>query len=378
MNPFISFCLYVAARVFVQYLKSRPDDSQTVDSLRFLLSAMNALKRKNSLTESFLVQLDVDLEALGMRIPKLKSAFPRSGDSVSFAPSARCLNTDHELINPHQNSSMAARMKAQQLGPDVCEKRNGILAYKADLQFADGNQAAGPVGSNPNSGAQVSNGFDSTGANWLHGETQQIPSRERSTGPDPNTSGIVPQMMFHANNSPARVSPSGANYVESHSSGTNEMSVSPHPDGTSSNRPTPNSSSVSDQRSGPMAAGSGRTSFETSPIGSNQPLTTQAEMDAAAAAFFSTDPSLNVFGAQTTPGGGGTRTGMTPGRSPFVMPDGSGASSATNGYNLSDWGVLPGQTPTGTGMTPVAEGVLRHLMDMPPMDAMDLGWDQGT
>lgn len=84
MNPFISFCLYVAARVFVQYLKSRPDDSQTADSLRFLLSAMNALKRKNPLTESFLVQLDVDLEALGMRIPKLKAAFPRSGDSVSL------------------------------------------------------------------------------------------------------------------------------------------------------------------------------------------------------------------------------------------------------------------------------------------------------
>lgn len=82
MNPFISFCLYVAARVFVQYLKSRPDDSQTADSLRFLLSAMNALKRKNPLTESFLVQLDVDLEALGARIPKLKSAFPKSGDSV--------------------------------------------------------------------------------------------------------------------------------------------------------------------------------------------------------------------------------------------------------------------------------------------------------
>lgn len=82
-NPFISFCLYVAARVFVQYLKARPDDSQTADSLRFLLTAMNALKRKNPLTESFLVQLDVDLEALGMRIPKLKAAFSRSTESVS-------------------------------------------------------------------------------------------------------------------------------------------------------------------------------------------------------------------------------------------------------------------------------------------------------
>lgn len=82
MNPFLSFCLYVAARVFVQYLKSRPDDSQVADSLRFLLAAMNALKRKNPLTESFLVQLDVDLEALGARIPRLRTVFPQASDSV--------------------------------------------------------------------------------------------------------------------------------------------------------------------------------------------------------------------------------------------------------------------------------------------------------
>lgn len=87
VNPFTSFCLYVAARVFVQYLKSRPDDSQTVDSLRFLLAAMGALKRRNPLTESFLVQLDVDLEALGARIPKLRAAFPRSTLGVSLDPS---------------------------------------------------------------------------------------------------------------------------------------------------------------------------------------------------------------------------------------------------------------------------------------------------
>ncbi|ESA43978.1 hypothetical protein GE21DRAFT_956 [Neurospora crassa] len=80
LNPNMSFCLYVAARVFVQFLKSRPDDGQVADSLRFLLSAMNALKRKNPLTESFVVQLDVDLEALGAKVPKLKNAFSRSND----------------------------------------------------------------------------------------------------------------------------------------------------------------------------------------------------------------------------------------------------------------------------------------------------------
>jgi hypothetical protein len=69
MNPFIAFCLYVAARVFVQYLKSRKDDVTVKSSLHFLLSAMQALKSKNPLTESFLVQLDVDLEGSGLSIP---------------------------------------------------------------------------------------------------------------------------------------------------------------------------------------------------------------------------------------------------------------------------------------------------------------------
>lgn len=52
---------------------------------------MNALKRRNPLTESFLVQLDVDLEALALRIPKLKTAFPRSTDSVSGDALSRLL-----------------------------------------------------------------------------------------------------------------------------------------------------------------------------------------------------------------------------------------------------------------------------------------------
>lgn len=68
MNPFLAFCLYVAARVFVQYLKFRPKDQQMIASLHFLLDAMHALKRKNPLTESFLVQLDVDLEGAGIDV----------------------------------------------------------------------------------------------------------------------------------------------------------------------------------------------------------------------------------------------------------------------------------------------------------------------
>ncbi|KAK1019046.1 hypothetical protein LTR54_000859 [Friedmanniomyces endolithicus] len=92
MNPFISFCLYVAARVFVQYLKSRPKDTQVRASLQFLLSAMHAIKRKNPLTESFLVQLDVDLESAGLEdarqfraaAPKLAASEPARHEGCPF------------------------------------------------------------------------------------------------------------------------------------------------------------------------------------------------------------------------------------------------------------------------------------------------------
>lgn len=78
MNPFISFCVYVAARVFVQYLKTRPGDQQMKSSLQFLLQAMQALRRKNPLTESFLVQLDLDLESAGLQGFQTKPYAPPS------------------------------------------------------------------------------------------------------------------------------------------------------------------------------------------------------------------------------------------------------------------------------------------------------------
>jgi hypothetical protein len=85
MNPFLAFCLYVAARVFVQYLKFRPKDEQMIASLQFLLAAMNALKKKNPLTESFLVQLDVDLEGMGIDVGQRVPDFSRLGSSVSHS-----------------------------------------------------------------------------------------------------------------------------------------------------------------------------------------------------------------------------------------------------------------------------------------------------
>ena len=83
MNPFMAFCLYVAARVFVQYLKKMPNDQEIRQSLEFLLTAMQALQRKNPLTESFLVQLKMDIEGSGLGVSFHSSASQYSEETVS-------------------------------------------------------------------------------------------------------------------------------------------------------------------------------------------------------------------------------------------------------------------------------------------------------
>ena len=86
MNPFMAFCLYVAARVFVQFLKKDPGDQEVKTSMEFLLTAMSALRRKNPLVESFLVQLNLDIEGSGLDLilynPDL-SAFKARASLVS-------------------------------------------------------------------------------------------------------------------------------------------------------------------------------------------------------------------------------------------------------------------------------------------------------
>ncbi|KAL4977529.1 fungal-specific transcription factor domain-containing protein [Aspergillus desertorum] len=83
MNPFVSFCVYVAARVFVQYLKFRPDDTAARSSLQFVFVVLDALKHHNPLTESFLVQLEVDIEGTPFQDIRLPSGRSNSTDFFS-------------------------------------------------------------------------------------------------------------------------------------------------------------------------------------------------------------------------------------------------------------------------------------------------------
>jgi len=66
MNPFIAFCLFVAARVFVQYLKKAPGHQEILGHLDFLLTVLRALQSKIALTELFSIQLNLDIEASGL------------------------------------------------------------------------------------------------------------------------------------------------------------------------------------------------------------------------------------------------------------------------------------------------------------------------
>ncbi|EGU89271.1 hypothetical protein FOXB_00224 [Fusarium oxysporum f. sp. conglutinans Fo5176] len=302
VNPFISFCLYVSARVFVQYLKSRPDDSQTADSLRFLLSAMNALKRRNPLTESFLVQLDVDLEALALRIPKLKTAFPRNNDGVCW---------------PHAVSPRIA-LTSQSL---PIQERPEVLG--------DGNQ---PDLVEPNhSVPDITTAEESFATQAWMSSDQQLPILTPSSGATFEKTGSGSRTM------------SGFGDVTGDS-----QDASGSPDGLTSNRPTPNSSSGSDQRNHLAPGqlnGSGHNSFNASPMSPNQTLMNPSVLDGSTQGFFSDTAGFTMPTNLDQSGG-------------FSMPDG--------------WGDIQGQS----GIPQVGEGVLRALMNMGPMDAMDLGtWE---
>ncbi|KID62887.1 binuclear zinc transcription factor, partial [Metarhizium hybridum] len=328
MNPFISFCLYVAARVFVQYLKSRPDDTQTADSLRFLLSAMNALKRRNPLTESFLVQLDVDFEALAMRIPKLRNAF-RGGDS------------------PHFGS------KVENAGP-LCsdpESVQGILAYRGECHFMkshgdDGNPATAPdlvdsQGDNTAGHVSATNAGFGGGQSWLATDQNAVPVLTPSSG-----------TMYEKGGS-------ASGHVPGYEANGDGHDRAGSPEAGQSNGPTPNSSGGASDAKSHLApgnlGGSGRENgFHPSPIASQ--------------------PNLMNQGA---PADAGNHQGFFGESLTFAMNH--NMAGQQNGFAVPQtWAPeMNGQAPP-PNMTPVGEGVLRALMNMGPMDAMDLSsWDSG-
>ena len=202
----------------------------------------------------------------------------------------------------------------------------------------DGNAATAPNIVEPSSDSQ---GMGSSGAGGFTGQTwlsteQQIPILTPSSGGTFEKNGSVSGPM----------SGFGEGSGES-------QDTSGSPDGNPSNRPTPNSSTggSSDQRAhlNPGQMNSGPNSFQASPISPNQNMMNPGGLDGSTQGFFA-DPSGFTMQAS-----------MADQQNAFAMPTG--------------WGDIQGQTE----VNPVGEGVLRALMNMGPMDAMDLSsWDTGN
>jgi hypothetical protein len=64
LNVYTPFALYLATRIFAQVSKIQPDNEDAISTMRFLLSALVALKEANPLGDSYLIQLD--LEGIGV------------------------------------------------------------------------------------------------------------------------------------------------------------------------------------------------------------------------------------------------------------------------------------------------------------------------
>ncbi|KAG9241649.1 fungal-specific transcription factor domain-containing protein [Calycina marina] len=322
MNPFISFCLYVAARVFVQYLKSKPDDSQTGDSLRFLLFAMNALKRKNPLTESFLVQLDVDLESLGVKNPIYKDAFAYEKLGISMGPLPPTVEKgcNYGTINEE--------------GPlDV--------GHESSPNFQNNTEMHTGAASGSNTGADSH--FDNMGTDWNPAANHR-PQRGRNMQTSLQGLAIESQQhsQYHAGDM------NGVGCVNSDHINSVDAGLSPD---TGSNQPTPSSRTPS----GPCAhvqAGrkpSGARSYETSP---SPPHDSQL-------------PSVAEFNSMGQHGSVQQTYNVVP---PAGMAPDSPQYNVPNGWDMN---------PPTSGLTPVGEGVFRQLMGLGHMESMNMAWGEG-
>lgn len=116
MNPFMWFCVYVSARVFVQYLSSRPDDSSVRSSLQFVVSAFKALKHKSPLNESFLAQLRADVEATHSQdiLPDPGRLNDRDNPSSNHTTPPSTMNSSSHTLTSNSKSDQPSPVQAQQ------------------------------------------------------------------------------------------------------------------------------------------------------------------------------------------------------------------------------------------------------------------------
>ncbi|KAH8697506.1 putative C6 transcription factor Prf [Talaromyces proteolyticus] len=193
MNPFVAFCLYVAARVFVQYLKSRADDQAVKSSLHFLLTALNALKQYSSLTESFLIQLDVDLAGSEFGLSTTNNTSQKQKepfDECSTIANIRLENAT-EIGNTNSPDSRGGSVSSQNIGSVPSRQRGYNL------------NNPGSTNRSVNSNSNASPGIDENQL-WPNNEMNISPSFNLSDNP----SGSDKASPATMNSSNAAITPS--------------------------------------------------------------------------------------------------------------------------------------------------------------------------
>ena len=300
----------------MQYLKSRPKDAQIRASLQFLLQAMQAIKRKNPLTESFLVQLDVDLEGAG--IEDTSAIRSQAQSKAPFVP----------------NRSEGCPSEHLHMGHKVAYGDIGLGAYNNPAEN-------GPITTAAPSQPTVSSSFGYLDLTDTSGEPNMgfipnskyqfnLPSRQRSPGSSNHSSGMhrTPQSF----NPEMDMSPDGSSGEQRtpNSSNQSQQNMSTH---TSHTGYSPQNMQQQDQSSGGMQSDPGR-------------LTGPSLFDPNDTAF-SADFDMHSFPAAS----------IETQQQGFVLP--------------SQWGTGgSGLTPGATGLTPAASG----MGDMLAMS--DADWNQ--
>ena len=327
----------------MQYLKSRPKDAQIKASLQFLLSAMHALKRKNPLTESFLVQLDVDLEGAGLENTSAMRASMPTQQAKYGSKSAGCPTTgeDSHHIPAYGDNGLGMYTDPSSTIPMTTDAPNPQAA-----------QSHAPTGLNReesprNSGFIYGRQFD------LQNRQQRSPASNQSPGMGTSPQGIInPEMDTSPDGS------GGGDRPTPNSSAQSQHNMSSH---TSNSAYSPQNMQQSDANS------AGQTSLSG--------MYTQADLDAFTADLdmhnfsipqqqsmsantngnpnsldnFVWNNDLQSGGTGFTPGptgltpGGptgltpGGPTGFTPGGPTGFTPGASGPNDFMNNFTEADW-----------------------------------------
>jgi hypothetical protein len=207
------------------------------------------------------------------------------------------------------------------------------------------NTTDAPSGDAPTSGRTGSfpQTFGSEQTNWNPLNDQ---SRSQGDGPTLVVGHGMPRDMSN-------------NYGTEGSSTGADSGLSPNT-GPPSNQPTPNSSTASDSRPPNPTHNPNSTTSRSFELGSGSQSSSQIR---SMQAFFASEPDYSNI----PPTG---ISGMTP--SPFSMPETPGRSFASP----SGWSM--GGQQQSTGLTPVGEGVFRHMMELGSMDPMEMEIWEGS